>query len=97
MNRTACLLAAVSALAFAPTMALAQTKDSATLCMTLEPPILDPTGGAAQAIKDRELPRLLPGIKVSTGPADHMPVKQMQMMRFDGKQWVRFGDVQTGR
>ncbi len=51
----------------------------------------------AQAIKDMELPMLLPGIKVSTGPNDHMPVKQMQMMRFDGKQWVRFGDVQTGR
>lgn len=51
----------------------------------------------AQSIKEMELPMLLPGIKVSTGPRDHMPVKQMQMMRFDGKQWVRFGDVQTGR
>ena len=51
----------------------------------------------AQAIKDMDLPMLLPGIKVSTGPADHMPVKQMQMMRFDGKQWVRFGDVLAGR
>lgn len=30
----------------------AQTKDSVTLCMTLEPPILDPTQGAAQAIKE---------------------------------------------
>ncbi|MFV0281251.1 MAG: ABC transporter substrate-binding protein [Rhodoblastus sp.] len=51
----------------------------------------------AQAIKDLELPMLLPGIKVSTGPNDHMPIKQMQMMRFDGRQWVRFGDVQAGR
>jgi peptide/nickel transport system substrate-binding protein len=34
------------------TPALAQQKDSVTLCMTLEPPILDPTQGAAQAIKE---------------------------------------------
>jgi branched-chain amino acid transport system substrate-binding protein len=51
----------------------------------------------AQAIKALELPMLLPGIKVSTGPADHMPVKQMQMMKFDGKQWVRFGEVLSGQ
>jgi ABC-type branched-subunit amino acid transport system substrate-binding protein len=50
----------------------------------------------ATSIKAMELPMLLPGIKVSTGPADHMPVKQMQMMRFDGKQWVRFGEVSSG-
>ena len=42
-------LAGVSAFALP---ALAQTKDSVTLCMTLEPPILDPTQGAAQAIKE---------------------------------------------
>ncbi|MCA0425738.1 MAG: ABC transporter substrate-binding protein [Proteobacteria bacterium] len=34
------------------TPAVAQQKDSVTLCMTLEPPILDPTQGAAQAIKE---------------------------------------------
>ena len=28
---------------------------------------------------------LLPGIKVDTGPADHVPVDQMQFMRFNGK------------
>ena len=50
----------------------------------------------AQSIRDLELPMLLPGIKVSTGPTDHMPVKQMQLMRFDGKQWVRFGGLQNG-
>ena len=42
------------ALAGASTLAPAhaQQKDSVTLCMTLEPPILDPTQGAAQAIKE---------------------------------------------
>ena len=27
--------------------------------------------------------------------SDHMPVKQMQFMRFDGKQWERFGEILT--
>jgi len=36
---------------------------------------------------------LLPGIKVSTGPADYHPVEQMQPQRFDGRQWVRFGEL----
>jgi branched-chain amino acid transport system substrate-binding protein len=48
-------------------------------------------------LRDIELPMLLPGIKVNTGPTDHLPVEQMQMMRFDGKQWVRFGEVLDAR
>lgn len=36
-----------------PVVASAQgTRDSVTLCQTLEPPILDPTGGAAAAIRE---------------------------------------------
>jgi branched-chain amino acid transport system substrate-binding protein len=50
----------------------------------------------AFAIRDLELPMLLPGIKVSTGTTDHVPVDQMQFMRFNGKSWERFGDLQTG-
>jgi ABC-type branched-subunit amino acid transport system substrate-binding protein len=50
----------------------------------------------AYAIKDLELPMLLPGIKVNTSPTDHVPVDQMQFMRFNGKTWDRFGDLQTG-
>ncbi len=50
----------------------------------------------AYAIKDMELPMLLPGIKVNTSPTDHVPVDQMQFMRFNGKSWDRFGDLQTG-
>jgi branched-chain amino acid transport system substrate-binding protein len=50
----------------------------------------------AYAIKDLELPMLLPGIKVNTSPTDHVPVDQMQFMRFNGKSWERFGDLQTG-
>lgn len=47
----------------------------------------------AVSIKDLELPMLLPGIKVNTSAADHLPVEQVQFMRFTGKQWERFGEV----
>ena len=50
----------------------------------------------AYAIHDLELPMLLPGIKVNTSPTDHVPVDQMQFMRFNGKTWERFGELQTG-
>jgi branched-chain amino acid transport system substrate-binding protein len=36
---------------------------------------------------------LLPGVSVSTSPTDYLPFKQVQMMRFDGKRWVLFGEV----
>jgi ABC-type branched-subunit amino acid transport system substrate-binding protein len=50
----------------------------------------------AYAIHDLELPMLLPGIRINTGTADHVPVDQMQFMRFNGKTWERFGELQTG-
>src|SRR6201985_1741870 len=50
----------------------------------------------AYSIKDLELPMLLPGIKVNTSLSDHVPVDQMQFMRFNGKTWERFGELQTG-
>jgi branched-chain amino acid transport system substrate-binding protein len=50
----------------------------------------------AYSIHDLELPMLLPGIKVNTSLSDHVPVDQMQFMRFNGKTWERFGELQTG-
>jgi branched-chain amino acid transport system substrate-binding protein len=47
----------------------------------------------APNLRDLELPMLLPGIKVNTSPTDYYPVQQLQLMRFDGKRWVRFGDL----
>jgi len=44
-------------------------------------------------LRDLELRLLLPGIRVNTGPADYDPIDQLQLMRFDGTEWVRFGDV----
>ena len=42
---------------------------------------------------DLELPMLLPGIKVRTTPNNFYPVQRMRLARFEGKQWVLFGDV----
>jgi branched-chain amino acid transport system substrate-binding protein len=50
----------------------------------------------AANLKNLELGMLLPGIKVNTGPNDFAPVKQMQMMRFNGERWELFGPIVTG-
>jgi branched-chain amino acid transport system substrate-binding protein len=50
----------------------------------------------ATNLRDLRLPMLLPGIKVNTTPTDYYPVQQLQLMRFDGKRWVRFGDLLYG-
>jgi branched-chain amino acid transport system substrate-binding protein len=47
----------------------------------------------ATNLRDLELPMLLPGIKVSTSPTDYYAIQQLQLRRFDGKRWVRFGDL----
>lgn len=49
----------------------------------------------ALSIKQLELPMLLPGIKVQTAADDHLPIEQVQFMRFTGKQWERFGEVRS--
>ena len=36
---------------------------------------------------------LLPGIQLNNSATDFYPLKRMQMRRFNGKQWVRFGEV----
>jgi ABC-type branched-subunit amino acid transport system substrate-binding protein len=47
----------------------------------------------AANVKDLQLPMMLPGIKVNTSPTDYYPVEEMQMMRWNGKQWIRFGEI----
>jgi branched-chain amino acid transport system substrate-binding protein len=42
---------------------------------------------------DQEVPILLPGIKVETGPDDGYPLEAMQIQRFNGKRWVVQGEV----
>jgi branched-chain amino acid transport system substrate-binding protein len=50
----------------------------------------------AESLHDIELPVLLPGIKVNSTHTDHRPITSMQFMKWDGKTWVRFGDLLTG-
>ena len=50
----------------------------------------------AASIKDLELGMMLPGIKVNTSPTDFAPLSQLQLMRFKGETWERFGDVISG-
>jgi branched-chain amino acid transport system substrate-binding protein len=47
----------------------------------------------AAAISNLELPMLLPGIRINTSPTDYMPVEQVQFVQFDGKRWVRTGEL----
>jgi branched-chain amino acid transport system substrate-binding protein len=47
----------------------------------------------AANIHQLALPLLLPGMTLNTSPTDYRPVKQMQLARFDGKTWVRFGEL----
>jgi branched-chain amino acid transport system substrate-binding protein len=42
----------------------------------------------AAALKEVEIPMLLPGIRLNTGAGDFFPIKQMQLARFDGTSWV---------
>jgi len=43
----------------------------------------------AASLNNVTLPTLLPGITLQTSPTDFAPIEQMQLMRFDGKSWVR--------
>ena len=47
----------------------------------------------AASLKDFRADTLLPGIKINTGPADFAPIESLQLVRFNGSQWVSFGDV----
>ena len=48
------------------------------------------------SLHDSENPVLLPGIKINTSPTNYHPIRAMQLMKWDGKTWVRFGDVIQG-
>ena len=50
----------------------------------------------AASIHNLKLPMLLPGITVSTSADDFAPIKQMQLMKFDGTTWQLFGEVLSG-
>jgi len=47
----------------------------------------------AASLRNLELPLLLPGITVTTGPDDYLPFQQLRLRRFNGKNWIGFGDI----
>jgi branched-chain amino acid transport system substrate-binding protein len=47
----------------------------------------------ATSLKDVDGPMLLPGMKINTSASDYFPLEQLQLMRFDGTRWVRFGGL----
>ena len=50
----------------------------------------------AQNIKDLQIPTMLPGIKVNISPTNHHPLRQVQLARWEGAGWKRFGNVIEG-
>jgi len=47
----------------------------------------------AASLHDYTVAGLLPGVKINTSASDFAPVSQMQLMRFKGDSWERFGDI----
>jgi branched-chain amino acid transport system substrate-binding protein len=50
----------------------------------------------AANINDYENPMTLPGIRINTSPTNFHPIRAMQLMKWDGKTWVPFGDIIEG-
>ena len=51
----------------------------------------------AANLKGYRAETLLPGITISTSGDDFAPIEQVQLERFNGKQWELFGEVMGGR
>ena len=47
----------------------------------------------AANLKGVEIPLALPGIKVNTSPTDFYPIQSVQLARFKGETWERFGEI----
>jgi branched-chain amino acid transport system substrate-binding protein len=50
----------------------------------------------ANNLRNLEVPTLLPGVRVNTSPTNHHPLRQMQLQKWDGKGYVRFGNIIEG-
>jgi len=51
---------------------------------------------AATSLKGVRLDLLLDGIEINTSPTDYRPIKQMQVMKFQGESWQRIGPLVSG-
>ena len=50
----------------------------------------------AANVRNLDVPMLLPGIAVNTSPTDFHTIAALQLARWDGRSWVRFGEVIQG-
>jgi branched-chain amino acid transport system substrate-binding protein len=50
----------------------------------------------AAGMRDYEPGGLLPGVKVNTSATDFAPISQLQLIRFKGEHWERFGEILSG-
>ncbi len=50
----------------------------------------------AESLRDLDIGVLLPGITISTSKEDHRPIKAMQLERWNGTTWARFGGLIEG-
>jgi branched-chain amino acid transport system substrate-binding protein len=50
----------------------------------------------ATSIAPMDIPTLLPGVRVQSQPTNYNVIRQMQLQRWDGRSWVRFGNVIEG-
>ena len=50
----------------------------------------------AASVHNLALPMLLPGVTLSTSADDFAPIKQLQLMKFDGTAWKLFGELISG-
>ncbi len=48
---------------------------------------------SAANIKDLDVPMLIDGIKINTGPDDFYPIEALQLVRFNGSNFEPFGEV----
>jgi branched-chain amino acid transport system substrate-binding protein len=47
----------------------------------------------AASLKNFDPGLLLPGITINTGATNFAPIKQLQLIRFKGETWERFGPI----
>jgi branched-chain amino acid transport system substrate-binding protein len=50
----------------------------------------------AANLKDLKNHMYREGILINTSPSDYATVRQAYLVRFDGKNWVQFGDLLQG-
>ena len=50
----------------------------------------------AASLKNFDPGLLIPGITINTSPDNFAPIRQLQLIRFDGKTWQRFGPIMGG-